>query len=222
MTELRHPLAMAEISERGNRALDRLKEIFAVDTLPEAFTVLAGSDNAINDLYMNLNRQLAEGKVERRQKLLVAAAVASAVGSAPAVDFFSRAALAAGRTQADLLEAIGVAATCTLFNGHYRFRDHVADEDKPAFEAFRAPFNANVFVKPALAISEIEAICIAVSSANGCHKCVQGHVAKGKAVGLTDEQIDEILRAASASLAAANVAASLALPAVSPSAAVVG
>lgn len=213
MSELRHPLATTEVSDRGTRALDRLKEVFGVEELPEAFTLLAGSENAINDLYMNLNRQLAGGKVEQKDKLLLAVGVASAVGSAPAVEFFSRAALNAGRTQAELLEAIGVATTCTLFNGHYRFRDHVAPEDKAAFEAFRAPFNANVFVKSLLPITEVEAICIGVSSANGCHKCVQGHIAKAKSVGLNDEQIDEIIRAASAVIAASNVANALAQPA---------
>ena len=205
-----HPLSTTEVSERGMRALERLKEIFAVDELPPAFVILAGSDNAINDLYMNLNRQLADAKMDRRKKLLIAVAVASAVGSAPAVDFFSKTAIAAGRTPGEILEGIGVATTCTVFNGHYRFRDHVADDDKATYEAFRAPFNANVFVKPLLPIDEVEAICIAVSSANGCHKCVQGHVIKGKAVGLTDEQIDEIIRAASAAVAASNVAKALA------------
>lgn len=209
MSDISHPLSSVEVSERGTRALDRLKEIFGVTELPAGFIALAGSENAINDLYMNLNRQLADGKLDRAKKLLISTAVASSVGSPQAVEFFSRAAVAAGRTPAELLEAIGVASTCTLFNGHYRFRDHVAEEDKATYEAFRAPFNANVFVKPALPMDEVEAVCIAVSSANGCHKCVQGHVAKGKAVGLNDEQIDEIIRAASAALAASNVAKAL-------------
>lgn len=210
MSEERHPLADTEVTERGTRALDRLKEVFGVSELPAGFTALAASDNAINDLYMNLNRQLAEGKFNRGKKLLLAVAVASATGSAPALEFFSRAAVAAGRTPADLLEAIGVAGTCTIFNGHYRFRDHVSEEDRPTYEAYRAPFNANVFVKPALPMDEVEAVCIAVSSANGCHKCVQGHIAKGKSVGLSDEQIDEIVRAASAAISASNIAKSLA------------
>lgn len=220
MSEQRHPLETPEVSDRGKRALDRLKEIFAVDELPEGFSLLAGSENAINDLYMNLNRQLADGKVERREKLLLAVAVASAAGSPDAVEFFSRAALAAGRTQTELLEAIGVAGTCTVFNGHYRFRHHVAEDDKATFEAFRAPFNANVFVKPQLPISELEAICIAVSSANGCYSCVQGHVAKAKAVGVTNDQIDEIIRASAASLSAANIAAALGRMAAAQSTAV--
>src|SRR5690606_4923357 len=136
MSEQRHPLETPEVSDRGKRALDRLKEIFAVDELPEGFSLLAGSENAINDLYMNLNRQLADGKVERREKLLLAVAVASAAGSPDAVEFFARAALAAGRTRTELLEAIGVAGTRTVFHGHYRFRHHVAEDDKATFEAF--------------------------------------------------------------------------------------
>lgn len=211
MSDSTNPFKNIDISDRGQRALDRLKEIFQVEELPEGFQTLGGSENGVNDLYMNLNRQLGDGKFERAQKLLVAVAVASVAGSSQAVEFFAKAAIGAGRTQKDVLEAVGVAGTCSIFNGHYRFRDQVSEEDKATFEAFRAPFNANVFVKAALPMTEVEAICIAVSSINGCHKCVQGHIAKGKEVGLTDEQIDEIIRGASAAAAAANIASALAV-----------
>ncbi len=218
MSDNTNPFTNVEVSDRGQRALDRLKEVFQVEELPEGFHVLAGSENGINDLYMNLNRQLGDGKFERAQKLLVAVAVASVSGSPQAVEFFSKAAIGAGRTQKDVLEAVGVAGTCSIFNGHYRFRDQVAEEDKATYEAFRAPFNANVFVKAGLPITEVEAICIAVSSINGCHKCVQGHIAKGKEVGLTDEQIDEIIRGASAAASAAKIASALAVSAAVESA----
>jgi len=200
------------ITDRGKRALDRLKEVFSASDLPAGWTAFAASDNGINDLYMNLNRQLGEGKLERKTKLLIAVAVASAKGSADAVQFFGRAAVASGRTAIDVMEAIGAATTCSMFNGYYRFKDQIPEEDRATFEAFKAPFNANVFVKPALSLLENEAICIAVSSLNGCHKCVAGHIAKGKTVGLTDEQIDEIIRAGAAAAAAAQVALALGTP----------
>lgn len=209
MSDNHNPLSELPVSDRGTRALDRLKEVFAVTELPAGFQVLAASDNGINDIYMNLNRQLGDGKLEKGKKLLVAVGAAVTAGSPSAVRFFTQAAIAAGRTATDVVEAISAATTCTLFNGYYRFRHQVSEADLATYEAFRAPFNANVFVKPALPVDELEAICLGVSSINGCHKCVQGHIEKGKSVGLTDEQIDEIIRAASAAFAAANVASAL-------------
>lgn len=197
--------------ERGTRAIERLKEALGVAELPPGITMLAGSDNGAYDVYMNLNRHLADGKLERKTKLLVAVGVAAAVGSATAVDYFARAAVAAGRTAVEALEAVAAASTCSVFNAYYRFRDHIAPEDLPGHEPFRAAFNANTFVKPALSVAELEAICIAVSSANACRKCVQGHIEKAKSAGVTTEQIDEIIKAGAAAFATANAAAALAV-----------
>lgn len=199
-----------ELSERAARAIDRVKEVFGVAKLPPSFETLARSENGINDVYMNLNRQIADGKLEKKVKLLIAVAVASVSGNKEAVEFFTDAAIAAGRTQKDAAEAVAAATTCTIFNGYYRFKHQVAEADRETFNAFKAPFNANVFVKPALSVLENEAICIAVSSINGCHFCVEGHIEKGRSVGLTNEQIDEIIKASSVAFAAAQISRSLA------------
>jgi alkyl hydroperoxide reductase subunit D len=197
----------AGLSERSSRALERIKEVFKVTSLPEALVSFAASESGINDLYMNLNRQLQDGKVPQRTKLLVATAVAAAAGSPAAMEFFTHAAIAAGRTRQEAVEAGAVAATCTVFNGYYRFRHQVPADLEPVFSAFKAPFNASMFVKPALEQREVEAICIAVSSVNNCHKCVEGHIAKAKSLDLADEQIDEIVKAAAVALAFARVVA---------------
>lgn len=203
------------LTERATRSLDRLREMMRVSELPAGLGALAQSENAINDIYMNLNRQLQDGTVEQRTKLLVALGVAVACGSSRTADFFSHAAQAAGRTREEVLDAIAVATTCTIFNGYYRFRSQVPGDLAEAFEAFRAPFNANSFVKSVLPPLEVEAICIAVSSANNCKKCVEGHLAKGRSLGLTDEQVDEIIKAGAVAQAAAQAIAALTPPAVS-------
>jgi AhpD family alkylhydroperoxidase len=197
------------VSERGQRAVDRLKEVLGVPTLPSGLETLAASENGIYDVYMNLNRQLADGKLERRIKLLVAVGIASVAGSAEAVEYFSKAAVAAGRTPAEALEAVSVASACSAFNTYYKFRDLVSPQDLGTYEAFKANFNANTFVKPALPVAEVEAICIAVSVQNGCRKCVQGHIEKALTVGVTHEQIDEVIKVAGAAYAASVAAGAL-------------
>lgn len=215
MAETPNPLNGVEPTEKGARAIERIKERFKIDELPETFKVFAGSESGIHDLYMNLNRQLIDGKLEEKTKLLIAVGVASTLGSGAAVSLFTNAAIAAGWEKADALEAVAVASTCTIFNGYYRFR-HQIPEDMQAIHAnFKAPFNANAFMKSRLDGKDMEAICVAVSSVNGCHMCVEGHVAKAKSLGITDEQIDEIIKASAVASAAAGVLSALAPAATS-------
>ena len=176
-------LTHAKANERGLRSVERIKEVLKVGDVPAGFKAFAASENGISDLYMNLNRQLADGALPARTKVLVALGVAAAFGSRDAVDFFSSVAAAAGRTEDEMHEAVAAAIVCQMFNGYYRFRHQVPAEDVPAFEAFKAPFNANSFVKSTLPPEELEAVCIAVSSANNCHKCIEGHTAKARSLG---------------------------------------
>lgn len=200
------PWEGCETTEKARRALDRLAEAFAVADVPEGLVELAGSEPGIHDLYMNLKRQLEEGRLGRLEKLLVAVGVASAAGSGPAVRFLGAAAREAGVAPQQVLDAISVAAVCTLFNGYYKFR-HMAGED---FESFRAPFNANAFLKSSLTTAQTELVCVAVSALNGCHACVTGHISKARQYGVTDEQIDEAIKASATAQALAQVALALA------------
>lgn len=203
------PLAGIEQSEKAARAIERIKERFKVTSVPESLLILAGSESGIHDLYMNLNRQLSDGKLEEKTKLLISAGVASALGSKDGVNFFTEAAIANGSSKEDVAEAIAIATTCSVFNGYYRFRHQIPADWKSAYEAFKAPFNANAFMKTTLDGTVMEAVCIAVSSVNNCEMCVAGHGAKGLQLGLTHEQIDEIIKAGAAAAAASSVMASL-------------
>ncbi len=210
MAEKESPLAGVEPTEKGQRSVERIKERFKLTEVPEALDLLVGSETGASDIYMNLNRQLAAGKVEEGCKLLVAAAVASAVGSQPAVDFFTQAALNVGRSRTEILDGISVAAVCGIFNGYYRFRHQVPTELRDTYESFRAPFNANSFMKSSIGVFEIEAICIIVSSINDCGICVEGHINKAKSVGMSDEQIDEVIKAGTTAAAFARLVTALA------------
>lgn len=210
MPETETPTEAIKPTEKAARALERLRERFAVPTLPAGVEVLANSESGVNDLYMNANRQFGDGKVEERTKLLVAAAVASAVGSKDATEYFSAAALEKGRSGQEIADAIAVATVCGIFNGYFRFRHQVPNDLQATYEAFRAPFNANSFMKVSISQVEVEAICITVSSINNCEKCVEGHLNKGKSLGITDEQVDELIRVGTVAAAFARVASSLA------------
>jgi len=183
------------LSERSQRALARLQEIFQVNWVPDGLKAFAAVESGINDLYMNLNRHLQDGKYPRKEKLLVALAVAAVSGSPDATRFFRDAAHAAGATETETAETIAAAVACSVYNGYYKFRSLVPEQFAPGFADFKASFNATMFVKPPFDEKLVEAICVAVSTANNCKKCVEGHVTKARSLGLTDEQIDEVLKA---------------------------
>lgn len=199
-----------EPTEKAHRALELLKERFRLPEIPAGLHLFAASEPGINDIQMNLNRQLADGNVTEKTKLIVAVGVASVIGGREGTNFFAEAALAAGRTKPEVLAAIAAASTCSIFNGYYRFRHQLPVESKATYEAFRAPFNANSLIKTTLQQLEIEAICIAVSSINNCAACVEEHLHKGISLGLTDEQVDEIIKVAAVAAATANLIATFA------------
>lgn len=203
------PWEGAETTEKAQRALDRLREAFQIEEIPSGLAELATSESGIHDLYMNLKRQLEGGKLDRPVKLLVAMAVAAAMGSPEATRYLGAAAREAGAEPQQIADALAVATVCTVFNGYYRFRGFVQD---PEFDAFRAPFNANTFMKSSLSHLETEFLCIAVSSANNCSTCVKGHMAKGRELGATLEQIDEAIKAGAAAEALARIATTLGTP----------
>lgn len=211
MPENESPWLALEPTEKAHGTLARFQERFHLDSLPAALRFAAASEAGIGDLAANLDRALADGAVEERTKLLVAAAVASAAGSPPATSFFGDLA-ARQRDPREVHDALAVATVCTIFNGIYRFRHQVAGDMRETFEALRAPVHANSIAKATLPRFEIEAICIAVSSRNNCEACVQSHIAKALALGMTVEQIDEIIRAGAVAGALAGLMAALTTP----------
>lgn len=206
MTTIPKPWEGIAPTEKAQRALDRMRETIGVGELPPALIELAGSENGLHDLYMNIKRQLEAGKLEQGPKFLVAVAVASAAGSAEGTRFLGAAARKAGLSAEQVLDAVSAATVCAVFNGYYKFRDLAVEGE---FDSFRAPFNANTFMKSALSPVEVELICIAVSAFNGCKMCVQGHNAKARQLGVTDEQIDEAIKAGAIAGAFANAVSAL-------------
>ena len=180
--------------EKGQRALDRLKERFQLTELPPAFATLALAELGIHDLSMNLNRMLRDDQLPERTKLLVGLGVSVAMGSAQAADFFAAAALKAGRTREEVFSAVSLATSMGLYNGYVRFKHQLTRETATAFEAFRPGLNAEAVRASGFSASEKEAICLAVSSANDCSGCVEAHVAEARKAGLTDQQIDEVIK----------------------------
>lgn len=180
--------------ERGQGALDRIKERFRLPALPPAFATLALAEFGLHDLSMNLNRMLRDDQLPERTKLLVGLGVAVALGSPQAADFFADAAIQAGRTREEVLAAVSLATSMGLYNSYVRFRHQMPADMAKAFEGFRPGLNAEATRVSVFSAIEKEAICIAVSSVNDCVGCVESHVETGRKAGMTDQQIDEVIK----------------------------
>jgi alkyl hydroperoxide reductase subunit D len=209
MPQMENPFRGIEPTPRGLEALERLRERLAVDVLPDGLDNLALCEPGIHDVVTNIDRQLAGGQLPARTKILVATAVAAAVGSAPGVRLFAEAALRQDRTREEVLDAVAVATTVAAFNGYYRFRDQIPADQAAAHEGFRAGFSGNTLMRARLTPFEVECVCVAVSSVNGCHQCVTSHLKKAHALGMTNEQVDELIRTAAVAAALANTVAAL-------------
>lgn len=189
-----------DLTPGAREALETLRERLGVAQLPQALRTLAHSEGAIKDLTNNFDRHFTDASWPRRGKLLVAIGVCAATGSSQALQLFEEACAAAGIPRIECIDAAGVALSVSAFNGYYRFRHQITAPLAQDFHQFRAVFHANALRKSSLTRTEIEAICISVSSINGCKDCVAAHIEKARGLGLTDEQIDEIVRVGAVTL----------------------
>lgn len=194
METIRNPFGELAGTANGARAIEKLAEALGVQA-PAGLEAFAASEPGASDICINLRRQLEQGALDAADKFVVAIAVAAAESCPEAVAFLSEAGRRAGLDAQQCLDAVAAAAVCQTYNGYYSFRDMATGTD---FDGFRAPLNANSLVKSTLTPARVELVCVVVSARNHCVPCVNAHIKKARAVGLTDEQIDEAVRAGAA------------------------
>src|SRR5690606_10946394 len=133
-------------SEKAQKSLSRLRERFQLDSLPHALTYLSLSEEALNDISMNLARHMKDAELTEGLKLLIALASAVTQGSPQVAEFFSQAAIKAGRSRSDIAAAFGIAVGMGFNNAYYRFRYQVTKEDSVKFKEFNPAFNPSTLI----------------------------------------------------------------------------
>ncbi len=199
-------------SEKSLKSFQQIKERFQLETLPPGIEFLAISEEALHDMATNLGRVMKEGEISEGVKLLIGLAAAVTQGTPQVAEFFSQAAIKAGRTHQDVTAAIGVAIGMGFNNAYFRFRYQVTKEDSENLKAFRVNFNTSSLLHAPLPALEKELISISVSSIHDCQGCVKSHVTKGRDAGMTDAQLDEAIKAASVAYVLAQAVAALTPP----------
>jgi alkyl hydroperoxide reductase subunit D len=146
------------------------------------------------DLKLNLQSVLADSSLSPAQRWGVAVATAIASRNAR----LREAVLADARAAVDAAvidDAIAAAAIMGMNNVLYRFRHLV---ENPDYTERPARLRMNRLVKPAGSKVDFELFSLAVSAVNGCGTCMQAHERVVRGGGLSEEQVFDAVRIASA------------------------
>ena len=202
MSAALQPLAESQLDEKASETLLRLRDLFGEEPVPNAFLVYANVPAFMQDVYVNVKRfVLTAGKLDLQTKLLVAYCASLVLDCREWRDVLFAKLKAAGVADRQIADAASIAATCSMYNVVYTFRDLAGDE---SFRGMPIGLRAFAFGESRLDPGTVETINAAVSELNGCKPCTAGHVAKALTLGVSHEALLEAVHA-SATIAAAAV-----------------
>ena len=194
------PVAESEASGKALQAFNRIKEVLEVETVPDVFRYMANVETFVHDHFMNFRKfVLSDGKLGQKEKLLIAVAVAGQTRSKTFLEFLTSFAESRGVIHQEIVEALAVGATNSMYNVLFKFRD-ISGSD--VFDGMPVGLRAHTFQGTSLDENLIELINLALSDINGCKPCTSAHVAKARQLDVADETIYEAVQCAATIIAA--------------------
>ncbi len=185
----------AEANDKVAQTYGRLKDLFGDEPIPEPFLVYARVPSFLQDFYMNFKKFVySEGKLDGKSRLVVALAVAGNAGCEPWIDWLTeRLKTAHGATDEQIAEIFALAATNSMYNAFFKFRDLSGSD---VFAGMSVGLRAHTFSGTSYDEKTVELINIAISDLNACRPCTSGHVDKARQLGASDEAILETIQCA--------------------------
>lgn len=188
------PVPETEAVDKAVQAFKRIKEVLEVEDVPVVFRYMANTPSFVHDFFMNFRRfVLSAGKVDEKNKLLIALAVAGQSGSQTWIQFLQEFADAKGVSRQQIADALAVGATNSMYNVLFKFR-HISGSE--VFEGMPVGLRAHTFHETTLDESTVELINLTLSDVNGCQPCTSAHVAKARELNLSPEAIYEAVQCA--------------------------
>ncbi len=188
------PIAEADAVDKAVQAYSRIKEVLGVDEVPEVFRYMANVPSFVHDFFMNFRKfVLSEGKLDEKRKLLIAVAVAGQAGSQTWISFLNEFAESKGVAKQELVDALAVGSTNSMYNVLFKFRDISGSE---VFEGMPVGLRAHTFQGTSLDEETVELINLALSDINACKPCTSAHVAKARQLNVADEAVYEAIQCA--------------------------
>jgi alkyl hydroperoxide reductase subunit D len=193
------PVPEAVAVDKVAQTYGRIKEMFGGDVLPEPFLIYGRVPAFLSDFYMNFKKFCySEGKLDLKQKTVIALAVSNHANSEHWIRFFTERARQLGLDEQAVADVAAVGATCAMYNVFFKFRD-ISGSD--VFSGMGVGLRAHTFTQTSLDAQTVELINIAISDINGCKPCTAGHVAEARKLGLSDDAILETIQCAATMLA---------------------
>lgn len=188
------PVAETDAVDKAVQAFSRIKEVLGTAEVPEIFRYMASVPSFVHDFFMNFRKfVLSAGKLDEKQKLLIAVAVAGQSGSQKWLRFLSEFAESKDISQQEIVEALAVGATNSMYNVLFKFRDISGRE---VFEGMPVGLRAHTFQSTSLEETTVELINLALSDVNSCKPCTSAHVEKARQLGVSDEAVYEAIQCA--------------------------
>src|SRR5262245_25562992 len=180
------PIPESAATDKVEQTYGRLREMFeSTDPLPEPFLLYGRVPAFLQDFYMNFKKFCySAGALDVKTKSLIALAVAGNSDCSQWAEYFAKRALAQGIEEQTLADVAGVASACTMYNVFFKFRDLSGSD---LFSGMPVGLRAHTFAGTSLDDKTVELINIAISDLNGCKPCTEGHVAKARDLGVSDE-----------------------------------
>lgn len=194
-----NPVAEADAVDKAVQAYSRIKEILGLDEVPEIFRYMGNVPSFVHDFFMNYRKfVLSAGKLSEKDKILIALAVAGQSGSQTWMDYLKQVALQKEVTEQEMVDALAIGATNSMYNVLFKFRDISGRE---IFEGMPVGLRAHTFQATSLDDSTVELINLALSDINACKPCTAAHVEKARKEGVADEAIYEAIQCAATMIA---------------------
>lgn len=193
------PVAESDAVDKAVQAYSRIKEILGVEEVPEIFRYMGNVPSFVHDFFMNYRKfVLTGGKLAEKEKMLIAIAVAGQAGSTVWLDYLKPIAATKDISDQEMVEALGVGATNSMYNVLFKFRDISGRE---IFEGMPVGLRAHTFQGTSLSDQTVELINLALSDINACKPCTSAHVEKARQEGVGDEAIYEAIQCAATMIA---------------------
>lgn len=194
-----NPVAEADAVDKAVQAYSRIKEILGLEEVPEIFRYMGNVPSFVHDFFMNYRKfVLSAGKLSEKDKMLIAIAVAGQAGSQTWMDYLRAVAAKKEITEQEMVDALAIGATNSMYNVLFKFRDISGRE---IFEGMPVGLRAHTFQTTSLDDSTVELINLALSDINACKPCTAAHVEKAKKEGVADEAIYEAIQCAATMVA---------------------
>ena len=196
------PVPPAQAGEKLAQTYARVNEMLGTTEIPAAFQTLGAAPIFAHDFYMNFKKFVwSAGHLDEKTKATIALGAAAILRSGPWIEFLSERCKVLGLSEQHVIDTIGVAATCQMYNVFFKFRD-VSGSD--LFGGMGVGLRAHTFAGTSLYEKLVELLNTAISDMNSCKPCTSQHVVRCRELGWSNEAILEAIQCA-ATLSAACV-----------------